>query len=75
VWAYGYFYNWAGTSGGINRRDGATDANYGAYRSEHTGGANFVMADGSVQFLRDSIDPTNFYGLGTRAGGEVVSAP
>jgi prepilin-type N-terminal cleavage/methylation domain-containing protein/prepilin-type processing-associated H-X9-DG protein len=75
VWAYGYFYSWAGTNTGINRRDGSADVNYGAYRSDHTGGANFVMADGSVQFLRDGIDPIVFTGLGTRAGGEVVSIP
>jgi prepilin-type N-terminal cleavage/methylation domain-containing protein/prepilin-type processing-associated H-X9-DG protein len=75
VWAYGYFYNWTGTSGGINKRDGSSDANYGAFRSEHTGGANFAMTDGSVQFFRDGIDPTMFTGLGTRAGGEVVSIP
>jgi hypothetical protein len=33
------------------------------------------MVDGSVQFLRDGIDPKTFAGLGTRAGGEVVSLP
>jgi prepilin-type processing-associated H-X9-DG protein len=75
VWAYGYLYNWTGTLGGINKRDGSSDANYGAFRSQHTGGAYFVMADGSVQFLRDSTDPTTFHGLGTRNGGEVVSLP
>jgi prepilin-type N-terminal cleavage/methylation domain-containing protein/prepilin-type processing-associated H-X9-DG protein len=75
VWAYGYLYNWTGTHYGINKRDGSSDASFGAYRSEHTGGANFVMADGSVQFLQESIDPTTFAGLGTRANGEVVSLP
>ena len=75
MWAYGYLYNWTGTAYGINKRDGSDDANYGAFRSQHTGGANFVFADGSVRFLRDSIDQTTFTWLGTRAGGEVVSIP
>ena len=74
VWSYGYLYNWTGTSGGLDRRDGSSDANYGAFRSEH-GGAHFVMADGSVQFIRDSIDPITFRALGTRNDGEVVSVP
>ncbi len=42
--------------------------------SFHTGGANFVFADGSVRFLQysaDSILPQ----LGTRAGGEVFDLP
>ena len=73
VWAYGFFYNWTGTVHPLNKRDGSSGANYGAFRSEHGGGANFALADGSVQFVRDSIDPTTFLGLGTRAGGETVS--
>ncbi len=75
VWAYGYFYNWTGTGGGINRRDGSPDATFGAFRSLHSGGALFVMADGSVQFLQDSINPVTFRGLGSRNGGEVASIP
>jgi len=75
VWAYGYFYNWAGTSTGINRRGASTDLQYGAFRSQHPTGANFVMADASVQYLRDSIDPVTFTGLGSRNGGEVVTLP
>jgi len=75
VWVYGYLYNWTGTYYGINKRDGSSDANFGAFRSQHTGGANFVMADGSVQFIRDSIDAATLTGLGTRNGGEVVTLP
>ena len=31
------------------------------------------MADGSVRFIRDSIDLKSFRALGTRAGGEVIT--
>jgi hypothetical protein len=31
-----------------------------------------VFADGSVRFLRSSIDRAVFRALGTRAGGEIV---
>jgi prepilin-type N-terminal cleavage/methylation domain-containing protein/prepilin-type processing-associated H-X9-DG protein len=44
------------------------------FSSQHTGGANFVFADGSVHFIPDSIDPVVWHALGTRAGGESVPA-
>jgi prepilin-type N-terminal cleavage/methylation domain-containing protein/prepilin-type processing-associated H-X9-DG protein len=45
-----------------------------SYGSRHSGGANFLMADGSVRFIRETIDPKTFSALGTRAGGEAFSA-
>ncbi|GAC1473722.1 MAG: DUF1559 domain-containing protein [Isosphaeraceae bacterium] len=42
--------------------------------SYHSGGANVTMGDGSVRFIKDSINPITWYALGTRALGEVVSA-
>lgn len=75
VWAYGYFYNWTGTGGGISRRDGSSDANYSTFRSQHSTGCNFVMADGSVQYLKDSIDVVALVAIGTRAGNEAVTLP
>ena len=39
--------------------------------SFHPGGANVLMADGSVRFLKESIDIRVFAGLVTRAGREV----
>src|SRR5262245_17381574 len=43
-----------------------------AFGSGHTGGANFCMADGSVQFLSNTVSLPVLQALGTRAGGEVV---
>jgi hypothetical protein len=43
-----------------------------AARSEHTGGIQTVLCDGSVRFISDNIDLTLWRSLGTRAGGEVM---
>ncbi|VTR92444.1 General secretion pathway protein G protein OS=Blastopirellula marina DSM 3645 GN=DSM3645_12256 PE=4 SV=1: N_methyl_2: SBP_bac_10 [Gemmata massiliana] len=43
------------------------------FRSSHTGGANFVMCDGSVRFVRDSIDGASYRAYASRAGSEVIS--
>jgi prepilin-type N-terminal cleavage/methylation domain-containing protein/prepilin-type processing-associated H-X9-DG protein len=43
-----------------------------AARSYHSGGVNCAFADGSVHFIRDSIDPLLWRAMGTRAGGEVI---
>ncbi len=32
----------------------------GGFRSCHPGGANFLMAEGSVRFLQQSIDAVNY---------------
>ncbi len=42
--------------------------------SNHPGGVNVVMADGHVQFIKDSVAMRIWWSLGTRAGGEVLSA-
>ena len=44
------------------------------FRSRHPGGVNFLLGDGSVRFLKDTIDTATFRALGTRSGGEVVGA-
>jgi prepilin-type N-terminal cleavage/methylation domain-containing protein/prepilin-type processing-associated H-X9-DG protein len=44
------------------------------YWSRHPGGAQFVMGDGSVKFIKEQIGFTIFQALATRAGGEVLSA-
>jgi prepilin-type N-terminal cleavage/methylation domain-containing protein/prepilin-type processing-associated H-X9-DG protein len=42
--------------------------------SNHPGGANFLFADGSVHFLKSSINFQTYWALGTRANGEVISS-
>lgn len=54
--------NWGGTMGLIT----AT--------SNHPGGVNVSMADGSVKFIKDSISPQTWWAVGTRSLGETVSA-
>ena len=43
------------------------------FRSYHPGGVNMGVADGSTQFVSDSISEADFQALGSRNGGEVVS--
>jgi prepilin-type N-terminal cleavage/methylation domain-containing protein/prepilin-type processing-associated H-X9-DG protein len=42
--------------------------------SRHPGGANLMMGDGSVRFIRDSVNLQTWRALGTRNGGEALSA-
>ena len=46
----------------------------GGYSSRHPGGANFSFGDGSVRFLKNSIQPAVFKFLANRADGEIIDA-
>ena len=51
-----------------NHPFGHTDEMY----SEHGGGANILLGDGSVRFISQFIDPLTWVGLSTRKGREVL---
>jgi prepilin-type processing-associated H-X9-DG protein len=46
-----------------------------AFGSNHPGGANFALADGSIVFLSDSTDLATLRALSTRSGGKPVAVP
>jgi prepilin-type processing-associated H-X9-DG protein len=52
-----------------------TTVGYKAARSNHPGGVNLLLADGSVRFVLNGIQPGTWSALSTRAGGESISDP
>jgi prepilin-type N-terminal cleavage/methylation domain-containing protein/prepilin-type processing-associated H-X9-DG protein len=47
---------------------------YAGARSRHPGGINALMGDGSVRFVKNSVNMPTWIGLNTMSGGEVISA-
>jgi len=45
------------------------------FRSDHSGGGNFLFADGSVHFINETIEMLTYQQLSTMMGGEVVEIP
>jgi len=41
--------------------------------SFHPGGVNALLVDGSVRFIKESVNPATWRNLGTIAGGEIIS--
>ncbi len=75
-------YNHVGTPNSLHCQDGA-DASWLSYvgptgsappTSNHPGGVHVALADGSVRFIKDSIDQQTWWGLGTRNGREIISS-
>lgn len=56
----------------INSRDEDGNKRADAFRSRHEGGANFLMLDGAVRFVSQTIDLHTYHALATINGGEVV---
>ena len=66
------------SSGSINTQTGASDRgnwyDWYSFRSMHPGGGNFAMCDGSVKFIKSTINMATYQGLSTRSNGEIISA-
>ena len=45
------------------------------FHSNHTGGANFCIADASVHFISETINMDNYYALATLDAGESLGLP
>jgi prepilin-type N-terminal cleavage/methylation domain-containing protein/prepilin-type processing-associated H-X9-DG protein len=50
------------------------DATFANVSSNHPGGVNAMMADGSVRFIKNTINQYTWWSVGTRANGEVISS-
>ena len=88
-WTIGYQWHWMVSNyNHYNTPNGLTCLNttdqtaqgWGGYAgmspptSNHPGGVNVAFADGSVHFIKDSVSPQTWWGLGTRNGGETISS-
>ncbi len=58
----------------VDENDGGPTYMSLAASSDHNGGVNAGFGDGSVHYIRNTIDPTVWRSLGTIAGGEAISA-
>jgi prepilin-type N-terminal cleavage/methylation domain-containing protein/prepilin-type processing-associated H-X9-DG protein len=78
---YAVNFNVTSTTIPINTRDsdelspGTNWWRTSGYKSQHGGGVNVAMGDGSIQFMTENIDYRLYNNLGTRAGGEVALLP
>ena len=53
---------------------GVEGSEFANANSRHPGGVNVQMADGSVKFIKSTVNQASWWALGTRSGGEVLSA-
>jgi len=49
-------------------------ARYNGARSRHAGGVNVLFGDGTVRFIKNSINPVTWMALSTIKGNEVISS-
>jgi prepilin-type N-terminal cleavage/methylation domain-containing protein len=65
---------WGACRFGCNSGCGVEFGQYYKAASNHPGGINAGLGDGSVRFIKDSINREIWWTLGTRDGGEVISS-
>ena len=53
--------------------NGSNNFNDVSFGSQHTGGANFGMGDGTVRYIRDSVTLAAYLAAARRDGGETLS--
>ncbi|MFN0021793.1 MAG: DUF1559 domain-containing protein [Pirellulaceae bacterium] len=79
IWSVAYSANgdYASCNGRINYFPNTPNQwwNVVTFRSMHPGGTQFVMVDGSVHFVSQSIDMTAYRALSTRYGNEPAALP
>jgi prepilin-type N-terminal cleavage/methylation domain-containing protein/prepilin-type processing-associated H-X9-DG protein len=64
-------YHWGSCTDAAAYAGNSTVANA---TSNHPGGCNFLFLDGSVHFIKSSINIVTYWSLGTKNGNEVISA-
>jgi prepilin-type N-terminal cleavage/methylation domain-containing protein/prepilin-type processing-associated H-X9-DG protein len=65
-------YPWGACKGGGGGV--AEGMNYSNASSNHLRGANVMFADGSVRFIKNTVNRETYWAIGTRDRGEVVNA-
>jgi prepilin-type N-terminal cleavage/methylation domain-containing protein/prepilin-type processing-associated H-X9-DG protein len=58
-----------------NRFDGSSNAAAVSARSNHPGGVQVALADGSVRFISNTIAVATWQAMGSSGGGEAVEVP
>ncbi|MEM7454627.1 MAG: DUF1559 domain-containing protein [Planctomycetota bacterium] len=75
TWAQGYWFNSQSHLDGTFNQKGPVDEfiiqEYRTFRSDHPGGVNFCMVDGSTRFVAETIDTDVLEASVTRSGGEL----
>lgn len=60
----------------VHQWGGENDGSWGNYAlsSYHSGGANILLGDGSVRFIKNTVNQITLWGLGSRNQNEVIDA-
>jgi prepilin-type N-terminal cleavage/methylation domain-containing protein len=67
-------YIWGGCRNWCSAGCDAADMAYSNAQSNHPGGVNVLIADGSTTFMKNTVNVNVWWGLGTRSNGEMVDA-